>query len=175
MLLTWRRSGPALWSTLTSVEVLALNLTQDNQLSAVQLRATGSQHHTHTSAAAPLLGSRPANASGGSGTSLLPAAALPAQAGLGPIHSLNVGTWDTFSSRALHTSPQHSAQQQQQQLDQQDQQLNSAAASSAAGAAPPPTSWVDRLPKSWVPYAHLARLEKPIGQRSLGSSREQRE
>jgi 4-hydroxybenzoate polyprenyltransferase len=29
--------------------------------------------------------------------------------------------------------------------------------------SPPPKTWVDKLPASWIPYAHLSRLEKPIG------------
>ncbi|EJD54066.1 4-hydroxybenzoate polyprenyl transferase [Auricularia subglabra TFB-10046 SS5] len=42
------------------------------------------------------------------------------------------------------------------------------AARSAAPAAPvepvsAPTSWVDKLPRSWQPYAHLTRIDKPIG------------
>ena len=45
-----------------------------------------------------------------------------------------------------------------------------AAPSSAPAAAPPAGrqpivtgTWLDRLPQSWVPYAQLMRLEKPIG------------
>ncbi|KAL4433055.1 hypothetical protein ABPG77_006482 [Micractinium sp. CCAP 211/92] len=38
-----------------------------------------------------------------------------------------------------------------------------AAAAAPAGAATPTGTWLDRLPASWVPYAQLMRLEKPIG------------
>lgn len=34
----------------------------------------------------------------------------------------------------------------------------------ASPLSPPPSgTWVDRLPASWLPYAHLSRIEKPIG------------
>lgn len=39
-----------------------------------------------------------------------------------------------------------------------------AAAAAAASTSRPATgTWLDRLPASWVPYAQLMRLEKPIG------------
>lgn len=87
------------------------------------------------------------------------------------------GQYGSFGSRALHSAAQ---QQQREQAAagapppwEQEQggraapsSASSSAPTSTSAALPAPASWVDRLPESWIPYAHLMRLEKPIGERS---------
>lgn len=53
--------------------------------------------------------------------------------------------------------------QSQQESKQQDADEHSKAGQQASPATPQPGPVLSLLPRSWLPYAHLMRLDKPIG------------
>jgi 4-hydroxybenzoate polyprenyltransferase len=86
----------------------------------------------------------------------------------------------TFTSAAaLQLSAVHPEREQSSSADEQQYNSQAATAASSSGGGgggsssgsatpqqpqqPATGTWLDRLPRSWLPYAQLMRLEKPIG------------
>jgi len=102
-------------------------------------------------------------------TALIP----PSFSGLPALDDCNTGC-DTDSTHAnvlayltvmrLHTQFSSGGGEQRHAGETNDQQPSHEPRESPSEAEPPP-SWLNRtLPASWLPYAHLMRLDKPIGE-----------